>query len=530
MTVILLGMAFFAVVGITIFGVAWKATKGMNTSGYQGLSAYGAGAQQLSDKHDLHKLGYAQLLHRRWTSSVLLSLSIKGFSLIGMILLLYVPAVQLGGLSVIGIGLPIAALFSLLVAASLAEFASAVPVSGGAGSWATLLGGRKWGVRAGWLGAGGQASLLALWNMGCAAVLNEWASVKLGFSLSLVSFWLIVIAVSFTQAAVHTWWSGFYDQLLKLSLWLQILLVIGIMLGLVWLLWPAAYPPELLYHFYNAELSGSVTMGAFIGGSLIISMLFSSAGSSAHTAEETIEPRVRVPWAMFQGGAYVALMSILLLTIIALYYGVTGNGASSAPVAGSIRDESSSMGAGWLMNGLSALVQNETLSSSILLLCAVCLGLCGLKALTVFSRSLFSLARARVIPGDSYWSAVSFQSQTPIRVVWLAATCALVLLIVVSLVDIQRSLMLLVALNIVLPHASFAIPIGLKLIHSNHGKEWKSAPWSLGSWSRPIHAAAFGWLLLSAIMAALLIHHLAIAAAAVMMLAATAINTRRGND
>src|SRR3954452_13117947 len=94
------------------------------------------------DVRVLHRFGYAQELSRRMGgfSNFALSLSIICI-LSGGVTSFHLGYCSVGGAS-IGLGWPLSCLFSLVVATTMAQIASAFPTSGGLYHWASILGGR----------------------------------------------------------------------------------------------------------------------------------------------------------------------------------------------------------------------------------------------------------------------------------------------------------------------------------------------------------------------------------------------------
>src|SRR5690242_12900535 len=94
------------------------------------------------DVRTLHRMGYAQELLRRMSgfSNFAISLSIICI-LAGGINSYHQGFCAAGGAS-IGIGWPLACLFSLAVAATMGQVASAFPTAGGLYHWASILGGK----------------------------------------------------------------------------------------------------------------------------------------------------------------------------------------------------------------------------------------------------------------------------------------------------------------------------------------------------------------------------------------------------
>ncbi len=102
------------------------------------------------DTQQLHSMGYAQELSRRMSGFSNFAIS---FSII-CILAGGITSFQLGfsaaGGAAIGIGWPLSCAFSLIVAASMGQIASAYPTAGGLYHWASILGGRGFGWSTAW--------------------------------------------------------------------------------------------------------------------------------------------------------------------------------------------------------------------------------------------------------------------------------------------------------------------------------------------------------------------------------------------
>src|SRR3954468_23384618 len=118
------------------------------------------------DVKTLHALGYAQELARvlGGFSNFAISLSIICI-LAGGITSFQVGYCSVGGAS-IGIGWPLVCLFSLCVAATMGQIASAFPTAGGLYHWAAILGGRGWGWATAWFNLAGLVAVLAAINVG----------------------------------------------------------------------------------------------------------------------------------------------------------------------------------------------------------------------------------------------------------------------------------------------------------------------------------------------------------------------------
>ena len=102
------------------------------------------------DKQVLHKLGYAQELSRRMGgfSNFAISFSIINI-LAGGISAFYAAFNSAGGGGAF-IGWLVGGFFSLMVAFSMGQIASAYPTAGGLYHWASILAGKFWGWMAAW--------------------------------------------------------------------------------------------------------------------------------------------------------------------------------------------------------------------------------------------------------------------------------------------------------------------------------------------------------------------------------------------
>jgi len=113
------------------------------------------------DVQDLHKLGYAQELFRTMGGFSNFAISFSIISILTGAVILFNYGIALGGPAAIGIGWPLVTVFTLLVAASMAELASAYPTAGGLYYWASRLRNKDWGWWTAWLNLGGQISIVA---------------------------------------------------------------------------------------------------------------------------------------------------------------------------------------------------------------------------------------------------------------------------------------------------------------------------------------------------------------------------------
>src|SRR5258706_15164430 len=133
---------------------------------------------QDQDQRDLSRYGYAQELFRDMGGFSNFAISFSVISILTGAVTLYGYGLAKGGPREMALGWPIVAFFSLMVAASMGELASAFPTSGGMYHWSAALGGPAWGWLTAWLNILGLITALAGIDYGCA----KFAAPLLGLS------------------------------------------------------------------------------------------------------------------------------------------------------------------------------------------------------------------------------------------------------------------------------------------------------------------------------------------------------------
>src|SRR5437660_6130498 len=113
------------------------------------------------DAEQLQKLGYAQQLLRDMGGFANFALSFSIISILTGAVTLYGHGLKFGGPIQMFVGWPLVTLFTLAIAASLAELASSFPTAGALYHWSALLGGRGAGFFTAWLSCIGQFAITA---------------------------------------------------------------------------------------------------------------------------------------------------------------------------------------------------------------------------------------------------------------------------------------------------------------------------------------------------------------------------------
>src|SRR3989441_4253771 len=145
------------------------------------------------DVRDLERLGYAQQLFREMGGFSNFAISFSIISVLTGAVLLYGYGLKLAGPVINTVGWPVVSVFTLCVAASMAELASAYPTAGGLYFWAFRLGGRGWAWLTAWLNMIGQVTITAGINVAAATYLIGAATRIFGLPTS--ESWYLVLAV-----------------------------------------------------------------------------------------------------------------------------------------------------------------------------------------------------------------------------------------------------------------------------------------------------------------------------------------------
>src|SRR5262245_32443133 len=135
------------------------------TSSYD-LSAYE------DDVKELHSMGYAQELLRRMSGFSNFAISFAIICIVAGGITAFGNGLSAAGGASIGIGWPVGALFTFIVAMAMGQIASAYPTAGGLYHWSSILGGRGWGWATAWFYLLGLIFLVASVDLGLFLLFN----------------------------------------------------------------------------------------------------------------------------------------------------------------------------------------------------------------------------------------------------------------------------------------------------------------------------------------------------------------------
>src|SRR5215831_11319354 len=133
----------------------------------------------LRDDQELGRFGYAQELFRSMGGFSNFAISFSIISILTGAVTLYGYGLEMGGPLEMTLGWPLATVFTLAVAASMAELCSAYPTAGAMYHWASDLGGPAWGWWVAWLNIVGLIAAQAGINYSCAQFVLPFLDARL---------------------------------------------------------------------------------------------------------------------------------------------------------------------------------------------------------------------------------------------------------------------------------------------------------------------------------------------------------------
>jgi amino acid transporter len=480
------------------------------------------------DVEELRRLGYGQQLLREMGGFSNFAVSFSIISVLTGAILLYGYGLKLAGPIVNTVGWPLVSFFTLAIAASMAQLASAYPTAGGLYFWAFRLGGRGWAWWTAWLNMIGQVTITAGINVaaaiyGIGAVqrifhLQQSASLPLLGPLTSWRFELVAMAIlMIPQVLLNVYGIRAVARLNDFSVWWHIAGVAVIVAMLVFL---GTHRNSLrfLFHFQSAvtplEASstqladGSVRPALVFGNIRVASPLFAlfpalaalyrraplllafglaflqaqwtytGYDASAHMAEETLMARKNSAWGVFLSVAVSAVCGYVLLVV--LTWAIPGG-----DVAATAADPYPVL-----------FIVDRNLPAWAVDVIAVFIGgamwLCGCSSVSSMARMWYAFARDGGIPGSRWLATVDSRSKAP--VVAILVTSALAVLISIY----AAAFTVITSISTIALYLAYGIPIFLDLRNRTRGRGEstgpQNAPWNLGRFAQPIRVVALLWI------------------------------------
>lgn len=374
---------------------------------------------------------------------------------------------EMGGPLEMTLGWPLATVFTLCVAASMAELCSAYPTSGAMYHWAADLGGPAWGWFVAWLNIFGSIGATAIIGYGCA----QFVLPLVGLPQSHGTIYALLALILIGQAALNHWGVRLVAWLNDASVAVHLIGLLAVVGALLW--FAPLQPVSFLTTAVNSN--GRPYVWAFLLGLLQAQWTYTGYDASAHLAEETRDARTKAPWGIVLSVAVSGVAGYILLLALTL-------AVPSIPAVLGARDA-----AGNAVPTAIAVMQaalGERGGSALAALTSIAMWFCGLSTMTSASRTLFSLARDHGTPFSGRLRQVNPRHGTPGTAIWAVAGIGLAMTASTVLVPVVT------AFSTVALYVAYLVPIALSLRRGG----WRSeAEWNLGRYGHWIHRIAVGY-------------------------------------
>jgi amino acid transporter len=455
-----IGILLLVIAVAVMFSIGYKANKSI---------IHSRRSRKIAD--DLSSFGYKQELLRDMGGFSNFAISFSIISILTGAVTLYGFGFNQGGPAVMGLGWPLVTIFVLLVAASMAELASAIPTSGAIYHWASILGGPSWGWYAAWFNMIGQITIVAGIDFGC----TTFAANLLFGEPTKVQLLTVYAIILLSHAILNHVGIKVVAKLNDVSAIYHIVGV-AILIGALLYFGPDQDVSYLFKTgFSTAAQNGTPYWFAFLVGLLQAQWTYTGYDASAHTSEETIDPRVRSPWGVYLSVAVSSIFGYLMIALVTL----------------SIKDPAAVAAAG--NDGFITAIQQAmggTFGKAVLWMVTIAMWFCGLSSVTSISRMIYAFSRDMGMPLSGLWSKVSEKFRTPASAIWLSVILAFVCALADNVYAVVTSI------SVIGLYGSYGIPLFLKLLAQFKGAwtEDDDGPWNLGKWSPLVNVLAVIWI------------------------------------
>ena len=466
----------------------------------------------------LHGLGYAQELFRAMGGFSNFAISFTIISILsGCVTLFYLTTLD-GGYSAASIGWPLITIFVVIVALGMAELASAFPTAGGLYYWSSKLGfkgrgGPAWGWYTGWFNLIGQIgitagiaygaavtldTLLHAWFPGIPATVYFISGSGVIYDPATQQVTLLIYAIILAAVAMlNIFGVRIVAFLNDISVGWHIVGVILIVAGVVGAtLLSLQFKPNIAnagaccapqvtgsaVHGFNSlstiftpnqafNATGFPLWYAILLSLLLAQYTYTGYDASAHMTEETVGAETRAPWGV--------VMSVVV-SAIAGYALLMGLLAAAPDLAA----------AGGFVNGVLYILESRlsyVLGTLLFAVIFVAQFFCSMSSVTSNSRMIYAFSRDGAVPGHNLWHSLN-RGRTPRNAILLSVVCAFILAI--PTVWNYTAYLAITSIATIGLYIAYALPIFLR----QFAPDFKTGPWHLGAWSRPIGWIAVIWV------------------------------------
>ncbi|MFI1912384.1 amino acid permease [Nocardia sp. NPDC020380] len=438
---------------------------------------------QSDDERRLAELGYKQELARSWSGFSNFAISFTIVSILTGGLASYGIGLANGGPITMAWGWPLVSVMVLFVGLAMAELASAYPTSGGLYWWASELGGPVWGWFTGWFNLVGQIAVTAAIDYGAAifttVVLNV-LDIHIGTDRNAI--FEVFAGILVLHAVLNIIGPHLSAVINNVSAWWH---VVGVAIFVLVLGIGAHHHQSVQFVFTKTVDNSAIGFGgiavSFLLGLLHAQYTFTGYDASAHMSEETRDAARMAAKGIINTIVVSAIAGYLLIMAVTfaipnLDDALDPNKNSGYPVIYI------------LQNSL-----NSFWSGLLLVIAAVAQLFCGYASVTAASRMLFAFARDGAVPGSRLWSKLSAR-RVPVNAVLFISVFAFILLIPSMLVpaaDAPTAYAAATSVATIGLYIAYGIPI---LLRQLYGSRFRTGPWQLGRWYRPIGIISLIWV------------------------------------
>jgi amino acid transporter len=412
-------------------------------------------------------MGYAQELRRRMSAFSNFAVAFSTICILaGGITSLQLGVSAVGGAAA-GIVWPLGVAFSLVVALSMAQVASAFPTAGGLYHWSAILGGKGWGWATAWFNLGGLVFVTAAVNVGAYSLFVGFIGPMLGIDPTKLGVVHQVAGVAFISAS-HALLNHFGIRLTTLLTDFSGYLILAVASLLTLAMMSHDPHPDFgrLFRFENLSGAAGGDVWPAHGGLLRMTLvglmwpIYTITGfdASAHTSEETVNATVNVPKGMLRSVAVSGLFGWVMVAAFVLALPSVTDGARQGATVFP-----------WLMAAVLPGAAGNVLWVGIV----AANYLCGLACVTSTSRMMYAFARDGGLPGSGALKRVSPRWKTPVAAIWTTVALAFAsTLYAPAYTTLTTACVILLYLSYVMPAAA-----GLRA----YGRSWKRmGPFDLG--------------------------------------------------
>ncbi len=426
-----------------------------------------------ADTNDLSRFGYAQELFREMGGFSNFAISFSIISILTGAVTLYGYGLDLGGPREMTLGWPIATLFTLALACSMAELCSAFPTSGAMYHWATGLGNAGIGWFVACLNIVGLIAAQAGIDYSCAQFTLPFIHLPVSSRNVFIVFALIL--------AMH----GLLNQYgVKLVAWLNdasvsvhIAGVLAIVVGLFF--FARLQPASFLLTTSPQPSIHAPYIWLFLLGLLQAQWTYTGFDGSAHMAEETENARKSAPWGIVLSVAVSGVAGYALLIALTL-------GIRSVPAALGAKDAQGNAVPAAIAILSTAL--GPRIGIALAGLASMAMWFCGLACVSSASRAVYALARDGGLPMSRYFAHVDKRHGTPGPAIWLIVVATVLVMAWAGAVPIVTSL------STVALYLAYVIPVILGFRARSRAQPWtKQCLWTLKGWGPFVNLVAIAY-------------------------------------